>query len=249
MNVRTACLLALLPLGGFAQDAPIPAFDVASIRASDARGESLQREPASITMRNNRLASIIAWAYDVEEYQLSGPTWMNDARFDVIAKSAGEVKEPEQRRMMQKLLADRFRLAVHRQTREMTALILTVAKTGSKLEPGNPDDASNFTTGKMNLTGKNATIAQLAHFFSHEIHIPVIDQTGLTGKYNYFLDINAYVTEEIRKSEGPNGGPPPEASSIVAQAVQAQLGLKLDSRKAAVEVVVVDHLERTPTDN
>jgi uncharacterized protein (TIGR03435 family) len=101
----------------------------------------------------------------------------------------------------------------------------------------------------MNLTGQGATIGQLTEFLSQELRNPIIDQTGLTGRFNYFLDINAYVTEEMKKSGGPGGGPPPEADTIVAQAIQAQLGLKLDSKKAPVEMFVIDHVTRTPTEN
>ena len=226
-----------------------PAFDVASIRASQPGKEIIEPLPGSLTMRNIRLTAIIAWSYHVEEYQVSGPTWLNDARFDVLAKSATAAPEAELRGMLQTLLADRFQMTLHRQVKEMPTLVLTVAKGGHKLEAVAGDGPSSFKTGKMNLTGKGATLSQLTSFLSREIHIPVIDQTGLSGRFNYFLDINAYVTEEIRKSGGPDGGAPPEAASIVAQAIQAQLGLKLESKKAPVEVLVIDHIDKTPSEN
>jgi uncharacterized protein (TIGR03435 family) len=183
-----------------------PAFDVASIQASQSGKEIIEPLPGSLTMRNIRLTAIIAWSYHVEEYQVSGPTWLNDARFDVLAKSATAAPEAELRGMLQKLLADRFQMTLHRQVKEMPALVLTVAKGGHKLEAVAGDSPSSFKTGKMNLTGQRATLSDLTSFLSREIHIPVIDQTGLTGNFNYFLDINAYVTEEIRKSGGPGGG-------------------------------------------
>jgi uncharacterized protein (TIGR03435 family) len=222
-----------------------PAFEVASIRASQAGRKAVETVPGSLTMRGTPLSACVAWAYDVEEYQVSGPAWLDDARFDVLGKSSNPAKEPELRQMLQRLLAERFKLALHRQTKEMQALVLTVGKNGHKLEPTDIEGSPSFQTGKMNLTGKGATIGQMTQFISHEIHIPVIDQTGLHGRFNYFLDIAAYVTEEMRK--GP--GPPPEASSIVAQAIQAQLGLKLDAKKVPVEVLVIDHAEKTPSEN
>ena len=76
-----------------------------------------------------------------------------------------------------------------------------------------------------------------------------MDQTGLSGRYNYILDINSYITDEIRRSSGPNGGPPPDAPSIIAQAMQAQLGLKLDPKKAPMEMLIIDHVEKSPTEN
>ena len=248
--IGTVSRLALfVAVAAAAPQAGAPAFDVASIKASRPGRESIEPLPGSLTMRNMRLTACIAWAYHVEEFQISGPGWMNDARFDVLAKSATAAPEAELREMLQKLLADRFQMTLHRQTREMPALVLTVAKGGHKLEAVAGDGPSSFKTGKMNLTGQGATMSQLTSFLSHEIRIPVIDQTGLTGRFNYFLDINAYVTEEIRKSGGPDGGAPPEAASIVAQAMQAQLGLRLESKKAPVEMLVIEHIERTPTEN
>jgi uncharacterized protein (TIGR03435 family) len=223
-----------------------PIFDVASIRPSQVgMAQTVETVPGSLTMRSISLARCIAWAYGVEEYQVSGPGWINDARFEVLGKSSTPAKEPELRQMLQALLAERFKLTLHRQNKELQALVLTVGKNGHKLEPTEIEGSPSFQTGKMNLTGKGATVGQLVQFLSHEIHIPVIDQTGLSGRFNYFLDINAYVTEEMRKGSGP----PPEAASIVAQAIQSQLGLKLESKKAPVEMLVIDHIEKTPSEN
>ena len=150
--------------------------------------------------------------------------------------------------MLQTLLADRFKLAFHGETKEIPALILTVGKNGHKLKATETEGSPSFKTGKMNLTGQGATVGQLTEFLSHELRNPIIDQTGLTGRYNYALDINAYVTEEIMKTAGP-GGVPPDAPSIIAQAMQAQLGLRLDSKKAPVEMLIIDSIERAPTGN
>jgi uncharacterized protein (TIGR03435 family) len=99
----------------------------------------------------------------------------------------------------------------------------------------------------LNLTGRGATVAQLAKFLSAQLRQPIVDQTGLTGRYDYFMDINEYITDEMRNQ--PNGGPPPEGASIIAQALQSQLGLRVDPKKAQIQVLVVDRIEKTPTDN
>ena len=135
--------------------------------------------------------------------------------------------------MLQALLAERFKLAVHRQTKEIPALILTVGKNGHKLQPVETEGSPSFKTGKLSLTGQGATIGQLTEFLSRELRNPVIDQTGLSGRFNYFLDIGSYVTEEMRKSQGPDGGPPPDAAGVVAQAIQAQLGSQTGLQKGA----------------
>ena len=106
-----------------------------------------------------------------------------------------------------------------------------------------------IASGKMSFTGKGATLAQLTDFLSHELRFPVIDQTGLTGRFDYFLDIASYITDEIRKESQQSNGPPADAPTIIAQAVQAQLGLKMDSKKMPVETLVVDRMEKTPSEN
>ena len=180
--------------------------------------------------------------------QISGPSWLNDVWFDIWAKAATPAKDAELRLMLQNLLAQRFQLAVHRETREMPTLVLTVGKNGHKLEPAGEQGTPSFETGKLTLTGKSATVAQLVAFFSQQLREPIVDRTGLEGRFNFFLDINSYFTEESRKG-GPDGGPPQDASNIVSQALQAQLGLKLDSKKAPIEMLIVDRVEKVPTEN
>jgi uncharacterized protein (TIGR03435 family) len=249
---RIAAGFLAMTLAAAAQPANSPAFDVASIRVGQPGRETIEAVPGSITMRNVRLNAVIRWAYHVMDYQISGPAWLNDVWLDISAKAESPVKDADLRVMMQTLLADRFKLTLHRQIKEIPALILTVGKSGHKLTPvetADVDDASSFKTGKLSLTGQGATVHQLIEFLSREIRNPIIDQTGLAGRYNYALDINSYVTEEMMKSAGPNGGPPPDAPSIIAQAMQAQLGLRLDSKKAPVEMLIIDRVERAPTGN
>src|SRR5215813_2767809 len=153
-----------------------PAFDVASIRAADGNGTYVKVVPGSVSMRM-RFISCIAWAYRVQEFQISGPGWLADTWFDISAKSGTPAQEEELRLMMRTLLADRFKLAFHRENKEMQALILTVSKTGHKLTPNDVEGKPSFKTGKMNLTGDGATLSQMAEFLSREMRYPVIDQT------------------------------------------------------------------------
>ncbi len=126
--------------------------------------------------------------------------------------------------------------------------VMTVAKGGHKMKAVETEGSPSFKTGKMNLTGTGATLSQLTDFISHELRFPVIDQTGLKGRFDYFLDIGSYVTEEMMKANN-GSGPPPDAPTIVAQAMLAQLGLKLDSKKAPVELLIIDTVEKTPAEN
>src|ERR1017187_1306955 len=119
-----------------------PAFEVASVKVNIAgtnagmgRGrEIVTPSPAGITMINVRLKTVIQWAYHVQPVQVSGPGWLDVDRYDVVAKAAGATPEDQLRQMMQTLLADRFKLAFHRESKEMQAYIITVAKTGLKIK-------------------------------------------------------------------------------------------------------------------
>jgi uncharacterized protein (TIGR03435 family) len=246
--MKIVAFMALVSVGGGAWAAGRAAFEVASIRPAQSGRESIEFAPGSLTMRNVRLSACVRWAYDVPEYQFSGPAWLDEARFDIVAKAGTAASEAELRSMLQTLLADRFQLAIHRETKELPALILTVARNGHKLKPNPVEGAPSFKTGKMNLTGQGATLAQLTTFLSREMRQPVIDHTGLTGRFDYFLDINAYVNEEMLKNAGPNG-PPAEAPAIIAHAIQAQLGLKVEPKKMPIEMLVVDRMEKTPSEN
>jgi uncharacterized protein (TIGR03435 family) len=242
--IRSPLALGVFASLVLASDAP-STFEVASIRPSQEGRETFDLRPGSITMRNVRLTGAIQWAYNVLDVQVSGPDWLNTTRFDIIAKAGAEAKEPEMKKMMQALLSDRFKLELHRQTKEVTAMVLTVAKGGHKMKEVEQEGSPSFSTGKLNLTGKGATIAQLISFLSRELQLPIVDQTGLNGRYDYFMDINAYVTDEMRN---PNG-PPLEAPSLIANALRAQLGLKVEAKKMPLEVLVVDKMEKAPTDN
>jgi uncharacterized protein (TIGR03435 family) len=106
------------------------------------------------------------------------------------------------KKMMQTLLADRFKLELHRQTKEVNAMVLTVAKGGHKMKEVEQEGSPSFSTGKLNLTGKGATIAQLISFLSRELRLPIVDQTGLTGRYDWtstpMLRMRCAIREALR---------------------------------------------------
>jgi uncharacterized protein (TIGR03435 family) len=242
--IKNAIGLLVLTSLAVAADAP-PAFEVASIRPSEGGRETVDVLPGTVTMRNMRLTGVIRWAYNVLDAQVSGPDWLDGARFEIIAKAGKPAPEAEMRTMMQKLLSDRFKLEFHRQVKDVSALVLTVGKNGHKLKEVEQEGSPSFQTGRLNLTGKGATVAQLIVFLSRELRQPIVDQTGLAGRYDYFMDINKYVTDEMRNQPGP----PPEAPTIIAQALNSQLGLRVDAKKVPLEVLIIDKIEKTPTEN
>ena len=222
-------------------------FDAASIHPSlPDQNQKIEATPGSLVIRNTRLLDAISWAYNIQSYQLTGPAWLNDVRFDISARAATPAPQNELRLMLQSLLAERFKLVVHRDSKEMSVFLLSISKSGHKLKENNSGAEPSFRTGPLNLKGEGASVGQLTDFLGREMRTPILDRTGLTGRYDYFLDINSYITPEIRQTRN---GPPLEAPAIISSALQEQLGLKLDSSKAPISMLVVDGIEKEPTEN
>jgi uncharacterized protein (TIGR03435 family) len=202
------------------------------------------------------------------------------ARFDLRAKVPDGATKEQLALMMQSLLADRFQLAVHRESREIQRFELTVAKNGSKFKeaaPPPPADSANTapTLGppkpdkdgypvigprggmairydKARLYQPEMTMTMLAGLLSAQLQGPVVDATGLTGKYEISVYWNA--GDSLRTAAPAPGGAPTPADPVstgpdLKQALQEQLGLRVESKKGPVEFVIVDHAEKTPSEN
>jgi uncharacterized protein (TIGR03435 family) len=255
-----------------------PAFEVVSIKPApppDPRGMTVGShggpgtdDPGLFTGENFDLRGLVSNAYDIPHYRISAPDWMATARFNIAVKvPAGATKE-QFRLMMQNMLAERFKLVVHHDKKEMQLYELVIAKGGPKLrrsagEPlkegdGEPDRKrplepmklaadgypalSEGTTmammnGRARVRYPRETIESFAQTLSYQVGRPVTDLTGLTGKYDIALFWDYGGTSD------PDAGPTLEA------AIQSQLGLKLESKKGPVDIVVVDHAEKVPTEN
>jgi len=248
MRALLACgLFVALSYAAWAQSQAAPAFEVASVRVNSSGNghHSVERDTGRITMTNVDLKSAIALAYGVTESQVSGPGWLDSERYDVIAKAPEGAKEDEQPAMLQTLLADRFKLRAHRETRETSVYAIVVAKNGPKFQPvegGANDGGVSSSAGHM--TAHKIPMARLATFLGSaraQLDRPVVDMTGLQGVF----DLNL-VWEPDRPERAKNDG---ESGPSLFTALQEQLGLKLESRKAPVEILVVDAVEKTPTEN
>ncbi len=227
--------------------AQTPSFEVASIRPSTtSRVNDVHYDttPNSLTVRGAALRALIQWAWDVPPFQVEGPGWIDSAGFDVTAKSGTNVTEDQLRLMLRTALASRLGVAVHNDPREMQTYSLTVAKGGPKFKESTSEGPPEFTNaGKGMLVANRVTMAELASKISEPLQKPVIDATGLKGRYDIRIDVTAYMTEAAQ------GGGSMDVMSILFNALQAQLGVKLDSRKQNVNMLVVDKAEKTPTDN
>jgi uncharacterized protein (TIGR03435 family) len=256
-------------------------FEVASIKIN-ARGGSgayVQALPGRLVMANFSLRSLIIFAYGVKDYQISGdPPWISSDRYDVQAKAEGNasVKKMEGS-MLQRLLEDRFKLVLHRETRQLPVFELTVAKDGAKLErskeggcipysvesppplsPARGDSRPTFcgfprlAVDGLNRTleGAGVSVAELAMSLSRsELRRTIINKTGLAGTFDVHLKwtVDATTgTPGLGISDHPGTAQPPAdpGGPSIFTALKEQLGLKLDSTKGPVEVLVVDHVEK-----
>jgi uncharacterized protein (TIGR03435 family) len=210
-----------------------------------------------LTTTATSVRTLIQFANGVHPRQITGPAWIDSEHYDITAKSDqdGSPSIPQSRVMMQKLLADRFKLVSHREKKELSVYAITVAKGGSKLasHPGPPSNQASFGFGLGSMNIRNATITEFASFLQANImEKPVVDKTGLTDRFDFTLRYTPDAS--ARLTNVPNALPPrspsgdADAPPDLYTAFQQQLGLKLESTRALVDVVVVDAVER-PSDN
>jgi uncharacterized protein (TIGR03435 family) len=245
---------ALLGGGAKGQSAgDLPTFEVASIKVSQTppgRGlaslkEDISTDPARLTMVNVSLGTAIRWAYKLGVYEISGPDWISSARFDITAKAANPVGDDQLFLMLQALLKERFKLAYHRQVKEISGYALVVGKNGSKLHPVEKEGGGegSMTGAGLMFEGHKMQLSRLTDIISSVLRTPVKNMTGLEGFYDFKVDMRPYLADR------QPGDPPIDLPSIAMSALDAQLGLKLEARKIQMEVLTVDHAEKTPTEN
>jgi len=198
----------------------------------------------SLTLANVTLAECLQFAYGiVGQEQIAGPDWIKsrEVRFDIVAKTAADADIEQARRMLQTLLADRLKLVIHHEPRPFSFLALVPAKGGAKLvaAPSGPAGTPNTST-RGRIVGNQMPMPVLASLLSRFERQLVIDRTGLTGLYQLKLEW----TPEDRIA----GGDVPAGPSLFA-ALEEQLGLRLESRREPLDVMVIDQAEKTPADN
>jgi uncharacterized protein (TIGR03435 family) len=250
---RGLAIVALMAGGLGAQtSSATPAFDVASIKSTRAsayregsRRERIEAVPGSLIMGNVRFLTAVRWAYHVQEYQITGPGWIGEERFDIVAKAGSPVPEAELRLMLQTLLAERFHLAVHRQTKEMSAYVVTVGKNGHKLQESTSEGAMDVKpAGLMIATVQRADLDELASMLSQPLQAPVVNMTGLKGRYDFKVDMAPYITPEVTNAKSPM-----DLIGVGITAMQEQLGLKMESKRVPVDLVIIDRAEKSPIEN
>jgi uncharacterized protein (TIGR03435 family) len=274
-------VLAMSPLTVVAapQAQPGPSFEVASVKQLDDKqglGPDLSfvgtaGNPFKISgnriILNGTLHAFIAAAYSVKDYQVSGvPAWADSFMFNITAQSPNpaEATQDQARVMLRSLLADRFQVKFHRESKVLPVYYLVQSKASKKLTPAGPDETFSWNVtpepgGGMRSKATNESIGDFVQLVGASADRPVINKTGITGFIDYDIVYDPEPPSAARSAEGGGvrqaprkGAPNPEAldylNRAVLEAIQDQLGLKLQSAKDTVEILVIDHAER-PSEN
>ena len=229
-----------------ASSAQQPAFAAATIKSSAAEVEferdgKTETTPGLLRMHDVTVTTCIKWAYGVQNSQIAGPDWLRSEHFDIVAKADGPATDDEMKRMLQNLLAERFKFAFHHENRESKSFALTVAKGGSKLHPVTEEGRSSRQNTATGTIAKSTTMQEFADFISGPLQTPVVDETGLTARYDFVLDFTPYIPEDQTSRKA-------NVTGIIMAALEGELGLKLESRKVPVDMMVIDHVEK-PSEN
>jgi uncharacterized protein (TIGR03435 family) len=221
-------------------------FDTISVKPgnSSSRGGVTWSPGGRFSATDATLQQLLRFAYDLPEFQISGgPNWMDSAKFTIEATAPGTLQVTYDRAgqsvialMVQSLLANRFKLAAHRVVRPGSIYELVVNKDGPKLKdaPNNPAGQVRIAPGQ--LTGTGAPMFLLVGQLVRQLGRPVVDKTGLTGRY----DFEVSWTPDF---DSPAGAPPVNSDAPSIFTALQQLGLKLQSTKGPVEILVIDHVE------
>jgi uncharacterized protein (TIGR03435 family) len=196
----------------------------------------MRETPGNLNYIGVPLVSVIARAWGVEGLQIAGPSWIYSDPYDIKAKMAPDTPLAQMQLMLQGLLAERFQLTVHREKRELTSYVLVVGKGGVRMhlvEDGAPSYRPSADANGRHVRGR-ISMPNLAGYLSYQAGGPVSDNTGLEGVYDINLDF----------SVDENASTP-----AIFTALQEQVGLKLESKKALFDMIIVDHAEKVPTDN
>jgi len=265
ISVALAIALVWVPLFG-QTTGKRPSFEVASIKPNKSNGQVTGGiGNGQGGGRNVTLKMLIATAYRVQEFQISGgPGWIGSDRFDVDGRSEDPKADPEQLRLMlQSLLEDRFQLKLHHEKKEAPVYALVVAKNGPKIKPvadqtsptvngpapaGKGPNRGAIRIGRGSLVGNAVMLSLFARFLSQRLDRLVIDRTNLPGRF----DIQLSWTPGVGESPLDPGGytlPPADVSGAsVFTAIQEQLGLRLEPAREPVDLILIDHVEQ-PSEN
>jgi uncharacterized protein (TIGR03435 family) len=227
-----------------------PAFEVASVKPSPAApfGQNLNINLGAVhhnelTLTNTTLCESLRFAYHLlSDEQVAGPDWIKERefRYDVVAKGPANATREQLLEMLQTLLDERFKLAMHREPRVVAHYELVVAKGGLKIHPSKPDAPDELKYSRGHFSSEWMPMFRFTMLLSRQLRQAVIDKTGLTGPYDIDFE---WTPDEA------DGAPPEAPGPSIFNAIQDQLGLRLEAHKSPIEVLVVDRAEKAPVAN
>jgi uncharacterized protein (TIGR03435 family) len=245
-TTRLAGLVVLATCAVFGQALK---FEVASVKKVTSGGppgdipRNLETSPGHFAMRNVPLRMALLWAFDLKDYEITGPDWIkSEERYDIIANAGGPATEGQMRQMLQALLVERFQIKAHRETKELPVYVLLPGKGEAKVKAAGADAQSSLGgAGGAGAAFIAQPISRFTFMLTRRMDRPVLDQTGLKGRYDFTIDLSGL---------GFNGRDPevPGGPSIFTT-VQRDLGLKLEARKEPIEILVIDSANKMPTEN
>ena len=225
-------------------------FEVASVRLNTANDRivSINVGPGGkFTARGYTLVLLIQRAYAVMDWNVTGgPSWIRDDRFNVVAKAnvPGDLTEAQLRPLLAQLLADRFKLKLHRASNQAPGYSLEVAKGGPKIKPASDaeEHRDTFRLTNTGMSGQGISMRDFARFFGGKLGLVVVDETGLTGLYDF--KVNWEVNTDRLDADLPGADSREPLREAAFEALPPQLGLKAVPRKVTVEMLVIDHVEK-----
>jgi len=221
-----------------------PGYEVASIKPNNSSSGSSRSNGSKgqIVFNNVSLKRLIERAYSVKPFQVVAPDWTESVHFDIAAKYPPDTKDKDRPLMLRALLEDRFKLAVHRESKEVQGYELLVAKKGFKLKPVEPGVANTNSRGAyaQTLTATKVSMDGLADYVARNLDKAVVDKTGITGVY----DFEFRWSKEVQTSNDGEA----DAPTLFA-ALEESLGLRLQAHKVPLTMFIVDHVERMPDEN
>lgn len=264
--MRQTVIAALIMTSALLAAQQTPTFEVASVKPAPPPSDHMMRvrmggDPGRIDYANVSLLNLITRAYDVKDYQVSGPGWLNSERYDVTATMPKDTPKEIVQLMMQNLLSERFHLKLHREKKDLPAYALVVAKGGPKMKQAETPAAAapakrGIWMGMGKLQASSVDLGMFANLLSNLVGRPVLDMTEMKGNYDCTLEFtpDASLSMPMMKmagahAEGGEGAPPESAGPSIFTALQEQLGLKLEARKAPLDILVIDQAEKVPTEN
>lgn len=221
-------------------------FEVTSVRRADPNPQvqaCLCEPPGRVQYRKAPLRWIIERAFNLQDSLLKGPGWLDDAAFDIDAKLPEGASQGDVPIMLRALLAERFHLVVHTESADKASFVLTVASGGTKLKPPPEDWEYSWQANKTGIhLRQRCNMKDLAAYLSTQLDRPVVDETGLDGVFAVKLD---FAPDLLLARPNQRDDLAPSLPDALLQ----QLGLKLESRKRQLQTVVIDQIEKVPTEN